>query len=103
MVLQLTEDGMLELGLTVHKQRFVHPSAATDSKKRKQVGVFWSFYGVDPKSCLDAYKEIKKLNLIERPNPYDLLMTIEWLRKYREELDLASIYQLSVLTVSKLV
>lgn len=105
MPLQLTEDGMLELGLKVHKQRFVSPAEATASKKRKQMETFRSFYGVDPKSCLDAYKEIKKLNGIHRiqnPNPYDLLMTVEWLRKYREELDLASIYGLSVSTASKI-
>jgi DDE superfamily endonuclease len=102
MSLQLTADGMLELGLTIHNQRFVPSTVATDRKKLKQVETFRSFYGIDPKSCLDVYKELKELNLIAKPNPYDFLMTVEWLRKYREELDVASIYRLSVSTVSKL-
>jgi DDE superfamily endonuclease len=98
----LSAEGMLRLGLKFHNHHY--KADATETQRKAQVTKFRAFYGLEPKTCLDAFEAIELIKGPERiaqVNPVDLLMTIEWLRKYKEEVDMASTYFLSVSTVSK--
>jgi DDE superfamily endonuclease len=100
----LTEDSFVELGLSLHNFRY----SIAQQQRETQFTKFRRLYGIDPKSCLDAFKAIQTRNTPERIDPkkacpYDFLLTLEWLRKYKDELDLAGLYGLSESTVSKVV
>jgi hypothetical protein len=100
--MELTEDSFVELGLNLHKFRY----SAAEADRQRQCTKFRRVYGVNPTTCLDIFNAIQTPNTAEHisPNkacPYDLLLTLEWLQKYKDELDLAGIYGLSELTASK--
>jgi hypothetical protein len=100
----LTEDSFVELGLSLHNFRY----SVAQQQRETQFTKFRRLYGINPKSCLDAFKAIQTCNNPERIDPkkacpYDFLLTLEWLRKYKDELDLAGLYGLSESTVSKVI
>jgi hypothetical protein len=98
----ITEADMLQLGLKSHNC----PFSAGESARKAQMRTFQRLYGIDPKTCLDAFEAIQTIPGPDRisgkkPNSYDLLVTVEWLRTYKTELDLACTYHLDESTVSK--
>ena len=91
--------GVLKLGLEKH-----NVSYSTAPKKQDQQRLdFRKFYGTEPKTFCNVFHDVQTLNgahRIKKPNPYHLLMTLEWLRTYKTEFELATIYFLSESTVS---
>jgi len=97
--MELTEDSFVELGLDLHKFRY----SAAEADRQRQRTKFRRLYGIDPTTCLAIFNVIQTTNTAEYISPkkactYDLLLTLEWLRKYKDEL-----YGLSESTVSKVI
>jgi hypothetical protein len=94
------EADFLKLGLEKHNVR----CSAAVAKQEKQVKDFRKFYGIDPKACSTIFTDIQSNRTgphrIKKANPYKLLMTLEWLRTYKTEFELGTIFFLSESSVS---
>jgi hypothetical protein len=92
----------LELGLSKHNVRFlVKP---TPKQLESQRANFRKFYGVEPKTCLDVYKELNTSNgsfSKGRAILSELLMMVEWFREYDTDFKIAARYGLNEKTGSK--
>jgi hypothetical protein len=102
-IAQLTEEGMLQLGLEQHNLHY--RATPTEKQQQAQVRNFRKFYGVNPKTCLDLLKAVQKVNdpvriRKEKASPYDLLMTVEWLWEYATDFKMAAKYGVSESTFS---
>jgi hypothetical protein len=80
----LTEADFLELGLKKNNL-WLEPTTATATAKQRLS--FRKVYGVDPKTCLELYKELEVISqsVRKQASPNDLLMTVEWFRKYNTD------------------
>jgi hypothetical protein len=90
----------LDLGLTKQNVRFLPTPQQQEAQRCK----FRKFYGVDPKTCLDVYKELQTSNesvLKGRAKVSELLMMVEWLRVYDTDFKTASKYGICETTASK--
>jgi hypothetical protein len=98
----ITEADMLALGL--RKNNLQPLKSPTAKQLAAHVCTFRKIYGIDPKTCVDVYKDIYK-NIKEnshKVNPCDLLMAVEWLRKYSTDFEMASKYGLCEKTGSEM-
>jgi DDE superfamily endonuclease len=92
--------GILRLGLEKHNLRY----STAPNKQEQQCLNFRKFYGIEPASFCKIFRSIQTIDgpcRVEDPNPYHLLMTLEWLRTYKTEFELATVFFLSESTVSK--
>jgi hypothetical protein len=102
MLLPVTEADFLELGLSKHNVRFL--PTPTSKQLASQRSNFRKFYGVEPKTCLNVYKELNMNNgsvLKGQTIPSELLMMVEWFRSYETDFKMAAKYGLSEKTGSK--
>jgi DDE superfamily endonuclease len=91
--------GILRLGLEKHNVSY----SDAQNKQEQQRLNFRKFYGIEPESFCKVFRSIQTTDgvcRIAKPNPYHLLMTLEWLRTYKTEFELATIFFLSESTVS---
>lgn len=91
---------VLRLGLEKHNMSY----STAQNKQKQQAVDFRKFYGIELKSFCDVFHAIQTLAgplRINDANPYHLLMTLEWLRTYKNEFELKTIYYVSESTVSK--
>jgi hypothetical protein len=101
--LTLTEDGMMQLGLTANGLRYRPNPTAHQLKVQAQK--FRTWFGVDPKTCVQIFSDIQEITgpaqiPKEKVNPLDLLMTVDWLRSYETDFRLSSRYRLDPSTAS---
>jgi DDE superfamily endonuclease len=91
--------GILKLGLEKHNVSY---SAAVGKQEQQRLN-FRKFYGVEPKTFCDVFHDIQvnDARQIKYPNPYHLLMMLEWMRTYKSEFELSTVYFVSESTVSQ--
>jgi DDE superfamily endonuclease len=92
--------GVLRLGLEKHNLRY---STALNKQEEHAVN-FRKFYGIEPKSFCDVFRDLQTLDeplRMKDPSPYHLLMTLEWFRTYKTEFELTTVFFVSASTVSK--